>query len=134
MFSLKDVYLIKFKTHLKGNELLTDYTSKKNIPFNLKRVFLTGNVSKKSKYFWRYINPKKKKIHRYGYFQNITTSLLLGVRQKRWYLDLCTARDLSIPHTSKYFGGTHRGPIIGCTIVFLKNIYLKKSRKRWYIR
>ena len=49
MFSLKDVYLIKFKTHLKGSELLTDYTSKKNIPFNLKRVFLTGNVSKKSK-------------------------------------------------------------------------------------
>ena len=48
MFSLKDVYLIKFKTHLKGSELLTDYTSKKNIPFNLKRVFLTGNVSKKS--------------------------------------------------------------------------------------
>jgi hypothetical protein len=41
MFSLKDVYLIKFKTHLKGSELLTDYTSKKNIPFNLKRVFLT---------------------------------------------------------------------------------------------
>ena len=29
--------------------LLNDYTSKKNIPFNLKRVFLTGNVSKKSK-------------------------------------------------------------------------------------
>ena len=49
MFSLKDVYLIKFKTHLKGSEILTDYTSKKNIPFNLKRVFLTGNVSKKSK-------------------------------------------------------------------------------------
>ena len=49
MFSLKDVYLIKFKTYLKGNELLTDYTSKKNIPFNLKRVFLTGNVSEKSK-------------------------------------------------------------------------------------
>jgi len=49
MFSLKDVYLIKFKTHFKGNELLTVYTNKNNIPFNLKRVFLTSNVSKKSK-------------------------------------------------------------------------------------
>jgi len=49
MFSLKDVYLINFKTYFKGNELLNTYTSKDNIPFNLKRVFLTGNVSKKSK-------------------------------------------------------------------------------------
>ena len=49
MFSLKDVYLIKFKTYLKGGEFLTDYTGKKNIPFNLKRVFLIGNVSEKSK-------------------------------------------------------------------------------------
>ena len=54
-FNSEDTYpdfqedLIKFKTHLKGNELLTVYTSKKNIPFKLKRVFLTGNVSKKSK-------------------------------------------------------------------------------------
>ena len=35
MFSLKDVYLIKVKTYLKGNELITVYTSKKKIPFNL---------------------------------------------------------------------------------------------------
>ena len=40
MFSLKDVYLIKFKTHLKGSEILTDYTRKKNIlfRFNMKKV------------------------------------------------------------------------------------------------
>ena len=49
MFSLKDVYLIDFKTYFKESELLTTYTSKDNIPFNLKRVFLTGNVLKKSK-------------------------------------------------------------------------------------
>ena len=48
MYSLKDVYLIKFKTFNKKNELLTAYTSKENIPFKLKRIFLTGNVLKLS--------------------------------------------------------------------------------------
>ena len=49
MFSLQDVYLIKFKTYLKGNELLTGYTGKKNIPFNLKRVFFNRQCFKKIK-------------------------------------------------------------------------------------
>ena len=48
MYTLKDVYLINFKTYLKGKELLTAYTGKDNVPFNLKRIFLTGNVNRKS--------------------------------------------------------------------------------------
>ena len=48
MYSLKDVYLIDFKTYKKGKELLTAYTSNENVPFNLKRIFLTGKVSKQS--------------------------------------------------------------------------------------
>jgi len=48
MYTLKDVYLINFKTYFKGKELLTAYTSKDNVPFTLKRIFLTGNVSRKS--------------------------------------------------------------------------------------
>ena len=49
MYSLKDVQYINFKTFLKSKELLTAYTSHENVPFNLKRIFLTGNVSKRSK-------------------------------------------------------------------------------------
>tara|TARA_B100001971_G_C18184794_1_gene534941 strand:+ start:950 stop:1384 length:435 start_codon:yes stop_codon:yes gene_type:complete len=49
MYSLKDVHYINFKTFLKSKELLTAYTSHENVPFNLKRIFLTGNVSKRSK-------------------------------------------------------------------------------------
>ena len=49
MYSLKDVHYINVKTFLKSKELLTAYTSHENVPFNLKRIFLTGNVSKRSK-------------------------------------------------------------------------------------
>ena len=49
MYSLKDVKFINFKTYFKSKELLTAYTSQENVPFNIKRIFLTGNVSKKSK-------------------------------------------------------------------------------------
>lgn len=49
MYSLKDVQYINFKTFLKSKELLTAYTSQENVPFNFKRIFLTGNVSKRSK-------------------------------------------------------------------------------------
>ncbi len=49
MYSLKDVKFINFKTYFKSKELLTAYSSQENVPFNIKRIFLTGNVSKKSK-------------------------------------------------------------------------------------
>ena len=48
MYFLKDVYFIDFQTFLKEDELLTAYTSEENIPFNLKRVFITGNVCRHS--------------------------------------------------------------------------------------
>tara|TARA_B110000438_G_scaffold285979_1_gene316695 strand:- start:778 stop:1185 length:408 start_codon:yes stop_codon:yes gene_type:complete len=48
MYSLKDVKFINFKTFNKKNELLTAYTGNDNVPFNLKRMFLTGSVKKNS--------------------------------------------------------------------------------------
>ena len=49
MYSIKDVRLIKFKSFFKGKEMLTPYTAKDNVPFNVKRIFFIGNVSKESK-------------------------------------------------------------------------------------
>ena len=59
MYSLKDVKLINFETFYKKRrlitlafkptrEILTAYTSNDNVPFNLKRMFLIGNVKKNS--------------------------------------------------------------------------------------
>ncbi len=48
MYYLKDIYFINFETFMKNDELLTAYTSEENVPFNLKRIFITGNVSKHS--------------------------------------------------------------------------------------
>jgi len=48
MHSLKDVKYVDFKTYYKKKELLTAYTGNDNVPFNLKRMFLTGNVKNSS--------------------------------------------------------------------------------------
>ena len=60
MYSLKDVKLINFETFYKKRslislpfkptkEILTAYTSNDNVPFNLKRIFLIGNVKKNAR-------------------------------------------------------------------------------------
>ena len=45
MYDLSNICFIDFKTFNKKDELLTAYTSNENIPFKLKRIFITGNVS-----------------------------------------------------------------------------------------